>query len=188
MAQRDIKSYFTPAFTYRPSKTVDAIEKLGPKNIIENVKPKKCKQKSVHQYGVPTRGPRDDSKIRNDFWQYCNVLSSKKRLNPLIHATFENCRLFFIWRSTPLRATELDFCLTMPAERRWCGDAGEVMTFLFFIFWRSTSLRATFQRLLPGEVVISKSKTSCGPRHDCQHAMWPPEAHEFDNLALVYAT
>ena len=31
-----------------------------------------------------------------------------------------------------------------------------------------------------GEVVISKSEASCGPRHDCQHAMWPPEAHEFD--------
>ena len=38
--------------------------------------------------------------------------------------------------------------------------------------------------IVAGEVVISKSKTSCGPRHDCQHAMWPPEAHEFDTPKL----
>ena len=37
------------------------------------------------------------------------------------------------------------------------------------LFYRSTSLRATLQRLLPGEVVISKSKTSFGPRHDCSY-------------------
>ena len=54
-----------------------------------------------------------------------------------------------------------------------------------FIFRRSTSLRATLQRPLPGEVVIFKSKTSCGPRHDCQHAMLPREAHEFDTPVLV---
>ena len=41
-------------------------------------------------------------------------------------------------------------------------------------------MRATLQRPLPGEVVTSNSKTLCGPRHDCQHAMWSPEAHEFD--------
>ena len=28
-----------------------------------------------------TRGPRDDSKIVNEFRQYCNVSSSNKRLN-----------------------------------------------------------------------------------------------------------
>ena len=50
-----------------------------------------------------------DSKILNKFRQYCNVSSSKKRLNPLTQATLERYRLFFIWRSTPLRATELDF-------------------------------------------------------------------------------
>ena len=33
--------------------------------------------------------------------------------------------------------------------------------------------------------MISKSKTSCGPRHDCQHALWPPEAHEFDALGVA---
>ena len=48
-----------------------------------------------------------------------------------------------------------------------------------FFFWRSTSLRATLQRPLPVEMVISKSKTSRGPRHDCQRAMWPSETHEF---------
>ena len=30
-----------------------------------------------------------------------------------------------------IRATELDFCLTTPKEGRWCGDAGEIMTFFF---------------------------------------------------------
>ena len=32
-----------------------------------------------------------------------------------------------------------------------------------------------------GKVVISES----GPRNDCQHAMWPPEADEFDTPALA---
>ena len=71
----------------------------------------------------------------------------------------------------------------MPKEGRLCGGAREIMTFFSF-FWRSTSLRATLQRPLPREVVISNSKTSCGPRHDCQHAMWPPETHKFDTPVL----
>ena len=62
----------------------------------------------------------------------------------------------------------------MSKEGRWCGDAGKVM---IIFLWRSTSLWATLQRSLPGEVLLSKPKTSCGLRHDWQHAMWPPETH-----------
>ena len=54
-------------------------------------------------------GLRDDSKILNEFWQYCNVSSSKKHLNPLTQVTLERYKLFFILISTPLCVTELDF-------------------------------------------------------------------------------
>ena len=46
------------------------------------------------QHGCQTRGPRDDSKIPNEFRQNCNVSSSKKRSNPLTQATLERYRLF----------------------------------------------------------------------------------------------
>ena len=55
--------------------------------------------------------------------------------------------------STPLplfRYRSLDIEFLMPEEGRWCGDAGEVMTF----FWRSSSLRAALQKPLPEEAVI----------------------------------
>ena len=32
----------------------------------------------------------------------------------------------------------------------------------------------------------NKSKITCGPQHNFQHAMWPPEAREFDTPALQY--
>ena len=47
-------------------------------------------------------------------------------------------------------------------------------------FWRWTSLWATLLRSLPRKVVISKSKTSCGPRNKFQPTMWPPGAHGSD--------
>ena len=56
------------------------------------------------------------------------------------------------------------------------------------LFLRSTSLWATLHKLwrsLPGKVVVSKSKMACGPQHNSQHAMWPPETREFDTLELM---
>ena len=54
-----------------------------------------------------------------------------------------------------------------------------------FFFWISILLRATLLRSLSREVVISNSKTSCGPRHDCSYMQCgPPEAHEFDTPGL----
>ena len=53
-----------------------------------------------------------------------------------------------------------------------------------FIYRRSTSVRATLRRSLPGEVLISKSKILCGPRHNSNIQCGPPEAHEFDTPAL----
>ena len=33
-----------------------------------------------------------------------------------------------------------------------------------------------------------KIEIACGPRHNFQHAMWPPEAREFDTPALSTVT
>ena len=126
-------------------------------------------------------GRRDDSKILNEFRQYCNVSSSKKRLNPLIQATLESYRLFFIWRLTPLRAKELDFWLTLPEEGRWCGDAGEVMT---FFFGDRPRCGLHYRDRCPEKWWSPNRKPSCGPGHDCQHAMLLPEAHEFETPEL----
>ena len=52
----------------------------------------------------------------------------------------------------------------MPEEGRWCGDDVEIINHFF------------------GEIDLA----TIGSRHDCQRAMWPPEAHEFDNPALFY--
>ena len=37
-------------------------------------------------------GPRDDSEITNEFWQYCNGSSSNKRLKPRSQATLKRCK------------------------------------------------------------------------------------------------
>ena len=67
------------------------------------------RSRTFYDRGVKSRGSQDDSTILNEFWQYCNDSSWKKRLNPLTQATLERYRLFFIWRSTPFCASELDF-------------------------------------------------------------------------------
>ena len=55
----------------------------------------------------------------------------------------------------------------------------------FFFRIKLIELAAGFStEIVNGEVVTSKSKTSCGPRHDCQRAMWLPETHEFDTPGL----
>ena len=41
-----------------------------------------------------TRGPRDDSKILNEFRKYCNDSSSNKRLNPSPQVKLERYRFF----------------------------------------------------------------------------------------------
>ena len=98
-------------------------------------------------------GPRDDSEITNEFRQYCNGSSSNKRLKPRSLATLERYK-FLSFRDN-------------------FTDAGKVMT--FFFLWRSILLRATLQRSLPREMVIFKSKTSCGSRHDCSYMQCGPQ-------------
>ena len=61
----------------------------------------------------------------------------------------------------------------------WCCWIGSDH---FFLEMNITSSHIT--ETVAREVVFSKSKSSCGPRHDCQHAMWPPENHEFHAPAL----
>ena len=95
--------------------------------------------------GCQTRGPRDDSEITNEFRLDCNGSSSNKRLKPKSQATLERYKFLSFGDNFT--------------------DARKVMTF----FLRSILLRATLLRSLPREVVIPKSKTSCGPRHDCSY-------------------
>ena len=61
----------------------------------------------------------------------------------------------------------------MPEEGRWCGDAGEVMTFFLEIYLATIA-----------NTILGIDLATIGPRRDCQHAMWPPEAHEFDTPVL----
>ena len=68
--------------------------------------------------------PRDDSKLPNEFRQYCNGLSSNKRLNPWSQATLVRYRFFsfgdnFTWCNNKTR-----FVVLMRAMMRrcWKGD------------------------------------------------------------------
>ena len=108
-------------------------------------------------------------KLLMNFRQYCDGSLSNKRLNHSPQATivryiffsFEDCST---WCNHKTRFV----ALMMMVRRCWKGDD-------LFFFWRSTLLRATLQRSLPREVVISNSKTSCGPRHDCSHVQCGPQ-------------
>ena len=57
-------------------------------------------------------GPRDESEITNEFWQYCNGSSSNKRLKPRSQATLERYKFLSFGENFT--------------------DAGKVMTFFFF--------------------------------------------------------
>ena len=53
-------------------------------------------------------------------------------------------------------------------------------------FWRSTSPREVinfFWRSI-ANTFWEIDLATISPRHDCQRAMWPPEAHKFDTPAL----